>query len=260
MKKLLLYILVLIQLFLLYSCEKENNDSAEKKHYLSRVITNDKLSKDFIYDANKRVIQSNSYDTSGNISLYSTFDYANGHLQLERIHKSGEVLASRTFRFDEKNNLIRFNFCRADSAIITNYIIYNYNEQNQCVKEEHYYDDSLYFTVLHDYQSENMRFSGYYINDSLVGTINNTFDRKQHPAKYVSSMPYILEQQNIVSATSPGNVSGIVWLQLGENFAAYYLLCEYSYEYNDDNYPVKETSTPYAAFYSVTVTEYEYIE
>lgn len=260
MKKLLSQIIILTVLLSFYSCEKDKNSSSEKRLYLSKVIVDGKLNIDFSYDANKKVIQSNNYDTSGKVFSKSTFEYSDDHLCLEQIQYNGSVLSTRTFRYDVKNNLTRLNFCTADSSIVTNHIIYIYNEKNQCIKEEHYYGDSLYYTILNEYTGENNMASSYYMQDSLIATVNKTFDGKLNPEKYVSSMPYLLIQHNLLSATSTGINSGFVWLQLGEGFAVTYPLCECTYEYNEFNYPKKMVYTPSAPYHNVQISEFVYIE
>jgi hypothetical protein len=246
----------------LFSCKKDNEENAAKAMYIEKIFLNGHLSKSLEYD-NFLIQKIKNYDTTGKIINYSTYEY-NGNNKVSRNHNynfNGVSIGLITNEYNSHNQLIKATtYANDTSGIVTNTNNYEYDAQGRCIKLQ-VKSSVVEFYYIYDYENGNRK-NGYIydLDNTLKATTNYSYDNKNNFMQFQSITPVVYSQHNIVSWTSSGvDENGVLSVKFLKGSASFALFNS-TYEYNSDNFPIKETRTLVDKRRKVEVYEYQYLK
>lgn len=250
---------------LLFGCKKDDENEAEtKKMYLTKVFMDGNLSSEYIYDANEKLpSRVDFYSTDGTISGYNIRKYSNG--QLTESHNYNSTGVSRgsvryIYNADNLPSFLNYYHNDTDSMFYHQYQNFYSNHKVFTMTKMVDSDGDIQWQEKVEFTGNNITKTEYFsANEVLMGTVYYSYDNKNNPYNEISGTGYISSDNNLLSRTSPD-------VDENGNLVMYYLgnsrltvsLSHREYEYNEFNYPIRETRTLTATPNEVQVFTYEY--
>jgi hypothetical protein len=246
----------------LFSCKKDTEENAIKAAYIEKIFLNGHLNRSFEYN-NFIIHKINSYDTTGKIISYSTYEYnsKNKVSKIRNYNSSGVFPSLIVNDYNSRNQLTKSTtYLNDTSTNIFNTLYYEYDTQGNCVKHQYQSSFSKFYFIF-DYKNGNPTNCYVYdMDNTLKATINYIFDTKNNFTQFESITPVMYSRHNTLSYSSTDvDQNGVLTVKLLTGSVSF-LLFNSTFEYNANNFPVKETRTYVDKRRKVEVYEYQYLQ
>ncbi len=234
--------------FLFISCEKESIPYEPKPidtgYLLSKVIMNNKLYEEYIYDESNKIVRYNSYFNTDTVVNFIEFEYNNEGKLSKKIFAYGYY---ETYEYNELGMYNKLKLYNEDNEL-TSETEFIYNSKNQIKKGIVNNSNGYVHNIYYSYDSK----GNVSKRDEYDGTLESSFykaeykyDNKNNP-RYNWDLATDVIQYNNPTETQINHM-------LSSRMPPHYM---HKYKYDSNGYPVKE----YRALVNTEIADtFEYI-